>query len=154
MNPIFYIKNNEEAVCYDQDNVNEILTIQPIKKISPNNLIIWTICNGYLLFDPEYIIIVNRKDVQFNEKILKIAQFAYNSEKLGDLGIISLIGRKNFDDILYAKTEDINLDCFLVPNRLCKNIKSLYSASIFVSEFTTLDDLFKDHNNFELSSIQ
>ena len=117
---------------YSEEKISDFTEISPKRFLPKNNLILWTILNGFKMFPAEDVIVIAFSDFELTDKMLTVAGFAYSGEKHTDLGVISLDGDKEYGNLLYAEVNGISLNAFALTRNLANGIeKDLTDELIF-----------------------
>jgi hypothetical protein len=121
--------------------ISDLTEVSPVKPLPYPNLFMWTIDNGFKMFENADAILIKRSSFKLSSKnALTILNFVYSGEKVTDLAVIDASCSSSIKtDHLYEETSKICLDCILITRRLYNDLKQYFSDDFIFSQTLTDD---------------
>ena len=126
---------------YSDERISDYTEISPNRFLSKNNLILWTILNGFKMFPADNMIIITMSNFMLTDRMLIIAGFVYSGEKSTDIGILSIDGDKEYGNVLFAETDDISLRSFAITRSLANDLENVLTDELIFGRDVSDDEL-------------
>ena len=126
---------------YSDERISDYTEISPNRFLSKNNLILWTILNGFKMFPVDNMIIITMSDFMLTDRMLIVAGFVYSGEKSTDIGILSIDGDKEYGNVLFAETDDISLRSFAITRSLANDLENALTDELIFGRDVSDDEL-------------